>query len=84
MFQINDKVVCVDDSVSCQTGEKLLCNGVVYVVDGTDGVPDKTGGDGIFLVGIRRLPMGWRASRFRKLSDIKAENAVKRAEVRHA
>jgi len=28
--------------------------------------------------------MGWRASRFRKLSDIKAENAVKRAEVRHA
>lgn len=81
MFQVSDKVVCVDDSASSITGDRPLKKGVVYVVEATDGVPDKDGNEGIWPVGIRTLTplVGWSARRFRKLSEVKADNALKNA-----
>lgn len=84
MFQISDKVVCVDDQgwrpdLLPPTPHK----GVLYVVQG-DTSPEIWGqkpnpnlpapDQYIKLIG---MDGAWHPSRFRKLSDIKAENALK-------
>ena len=85
MFQINDKVVCVD---ARNTGDPTLAmplkEGVVYVVRGVDtDFPD--GAVGLFVVGAcagywgRQGEVPFDSKRFRKLSDVQAENAAKRA-----
>lgn len=89
MFQINDKVVCVDDSgwdyskrpTPPKKGPLYVVNGVVPY-DGTGcyeqhGEPTHC----VMLVGVEA---DWHPARFRKLSDIKAEHAAKKAEVRSA
>lgn len=72
MFQVSDKVVCVDDSPGRSCREKHLVLGMIYVIEGFN---DKGPNDfGLWLTG---QPKPWLATRFRKLSDIKAENALK-------
>ncbi len=94
MFQINDKIVCVDDSpargANRHRGAPLpIEKGKTYVVRGMATSP-ATGNAVVYLVGIsfplnrEGLEYGFQTIRFRKLSDIKAENAAKRAEVRSA
>lgn len=83
MFQIGDKVVCVDDRfyaahlVHHYSG--LPVKGVVYVVRGTYGTVDASG-PGVYVVGIfadidpeTGLERGFRQFRFRKLEDLKNE-----------
>lgn len=88
MFQISDKVVCVDDGPV--DPEKVMAmplqhveRGIVYVVrdirhaDGPEGYA-------IYLTGIQGGTWyngdeaGWRPSRFRKLSEVQAENELRR------
>lgn len=94
MFQTNDKVVCVDDAPARgnnrHRGAPLpIEKGVVYVVRGMETLA-RTGTTVVYLVGIYfpknrdGLEYGFEPNRFRKLSDIRAENAAKRAEVRSA
>lgn len=80
MFAVNDKVVCVDDSPGHISGKKLT-KGEIYCVDGFDGNArnNRDGKDGVFLVGVKRNHLGWQQWRFRKVSDVRAENRVKRA-----
>ena len=91
MFQINDKVVCVDnDGWYYDRLPVPPQKGPVYVVEYV--VPQGTSGQRnterlgltrycLMLVGVEGE---WHPARFRKLSDIQAENAAKRAEVRKA
>lgn len=84
-FQISDKVVCVDDSA--QGIEPIrdydpIHKGIVYVVSD---ISEILGILGVQIVGAYAgtnpytgKQHYWRASRFRKLSDVKAENAAKR------
>lgn len=94
MFQINDKVVCVDDTPARgknpYRGASLpIKHGVIYVVRGMATSP-ANGSVGLHLVGIHfpsnreGLEYGFMPERFRKLSEIQAENAAKRAAVRIA
>lgn len=89
MFQVNDKVVCVDDTFATNPSlarqpKAWITNGTTYVVRGVS----STGGP--LLVGIDGgqwhdgEEASWRGSRFRKLAEVKAENAAKRAEARNA
>lgn len=80
MFSISDKVVCVNDRFGWVTRTTPV-RGVIYVVTGympsdqwvpAQGMP---GSDlAVCLVG---LEGGWNPCRFRKLDEIKAENAAK-------
>lgn len=95
-FQINDKVVCVDDSPLnhpelFEHEGGFVQKGIVYVVEGGD--PHRNfirngkiiGTGGIYIVGKPAFykPWGtlvpWRASRFRKLADMKAESASRKS-----
>ena len=80
MFEVSDKVVCVDDQPPIHPVGYKLKKGTVYVVESIDSVPDGRGDFGLFLTGVPNFRMGnrlipWRSTRFRKLSEIKAENA---------
>lgn len=91
MFQINDKVVCVNDKFERPSiiGRERPVKDRVYVVEGfapscgmfriTPGLRDS--GYEVSLVG---LVGPWNTARFRKLADIKTENAAKRGEFCHA
>lgn len=83
MFQINDKVVCVDATYKPGDSEKhssLPELNKIYVVRDSGVLLDTPW---VLLVGIKGEPVvilgerPFRAERFRKLSDIKAENALK-------
>lgn len=80
MFRINDKVVCVDDSGQDANGD-CVRKGVVYVVREVD--DPLPGVFGVKLIGLsgglgRYGERLFYADRFRKLDDIKAENAARR------
>lgn len=85
-FQISDKVVCVDDKFSPQASSKisnLPVKGNVYVV--RDCFLSKVNNQPVvFIVGSIGIPhsvdgeCGFWSWRFRKLSDVKSENAAKR------
>ena len=78
MFEVSDKVVCVDDSPGRATGLKELTKGVVYVVCGVQECPHGysfSSGAGLRLTGVPDFGLYWDSRRFRKLSEIKAENA---------
>lgn len=87
-MKIGDKVVCVDDSpcqclVRCGSPSGVE-KGRVYVVADTVGVSD-----GLRLILVGRAPVPYHASspptfgrgldanRFRRLEEVKAENALK-------
>jgi hypothetical protein len=76
MFQINDKVVCIDDSPGEANGSRWLKSGSIYVIHEINIWP----GGGFYLVGDPTPDLAWKSKRFRKLSDIKKENAAKQAE----
>lgn len=85
MFEVSDKVVCIDDGPGNGKNKYLgkplpIHKGVIYVVSGT--AISCTGIPMLYLVGINMdispitgREYGFRACRFRKLSEIKAENA---------
>lgn len=89
MFNINDKVVCVDDgSFSFRDGypivEGKLTKGQIYTIEGFTPYEKWWGAKGngvapaVWIVGVKRkdnIPFG--AYRFRKLSEIKEENKLK-------
>lgn len=90
MFEVNEKVVCVDDKDQrdeYSTPEEMdVEHGKVYVVRE---IESNFGEVGVRLVGMFagwnhpfgvREEWSYRASRFRKLSDIQAENKTKRME----
>ncbi len=92
MFKINDKVVCVNAVPGQGTLEGLyeFSNGYaehgrIYVVADVCGPFNfiDCEENRVFLVGLPtiekkyQIEIGWACSRFRKLSDIKAENALK-------
>lgn len=89
MFEINDKVVCVDDS-ACPFNRRHppFKMGEICSVKGTSRGWDDKYGDHLTLliVGHPNLfnpshgDLGWRATRFRKLTDIQAENRAKAKE----
>ena len=82
-MHISDKVVCVDDSPSANTGRKCLELNKVYVVEGVDTQPYCDTNFALFLVGIPteihpttgRI-LGWNPKRFRLLADLQAEAAA--------
>lgn len=87
-FRISDKVVCVDDSPFDNPHPDL--NGItVPLVEGKTYVISRLNDEGgVYLAGIKmpRHPntgteLGFWAHRFRKLTDIQAENAAKREEL---
>lgn len=92
MFQINDKVVCVDDGD--WTYDKWpACppiKGVVYVIEylvpqGTSGQPNNARlGPTKYCLMLVGVEGEWHPARFRKLSEIQAENAAKQADKRTA
>jgi hypothetical protein len=80
-FSINDKVVCVDDrnfNPRNLTPWGVVVKGSVYVVEGTVFI---NGTHGLLIVGKPCIDkydgenVGWRAIRFRKLSEMKQEAA---------
>jgi hypothetical protein len=88
MFNVSDKLVCVDDSPNANTGETVpLKKGAIYVVRGMDLDEDILGMVGVLLVGLTTGvrtcrdgtggELGFAASRFRKLSEVQAENRLK-------
>ncbi len=80
-MNISDKVVCVDDSPSCNDGSKPLELNKVYVIEGIDTTPRPSGPLGLFLVGVpnylskRGEVLGWKHARFRLLDELKAAAA---------
>lgn len=88
-FKISDKVVCVDASNLFPNGGDPIFEGTVYVVRDicfkkpgvkTDGVKLVGVHGGFYQAGIcRGEESGYKTFRFRKLDDIKAENALKRS-----
>jgi hypothetical protein len=87
MFNINDKVVCIDDSPGVNDGIKALTKGTVYCVTGWDGMArtHRSGLDGVFLAGVpnyhnERGEHGWNRNRFRLVSEVQAANRAKRKE----
>lgn len=88
MFNESDKVVCVNDRFGVEAlavFSSLPKRGKIYVVRS---VHDDRHGVGLCLVGIvgemhptKNVEVRFRPERFRRLSDIRAENAAKRAEV---
>lgn len=84
MISISDKVVCVNDARQDDDLARIK-KGVIYVV--REIVPYNDGnGVGLRLVGVQPSQMHyrgklhertWNITRFRKLADIKAENAAK-------
>lgn len=92
-FKVSDKVVCVQQfygvalNIFSQETERATCavpqRGVVYVVGGVKDFGRY--GVGLEIVGVPAInPDGsigtWHAYKFRKLSDIQAENAERMAE----
>ena len=82
-MRISDKVVCVDDSPSRNTGHKWLERDKVYVIEGIDEQPYSDGSFGIYLVGVPRAfhqptgrHLGWDPERFRLLADLQAVSAA--------
>lgn len=82
-FAVSDKVVCVDDSRGETTGRKTLVKGTVYVVESVW----LTRRDQILVLEIVGIDLGvneygkriaFRASRFRKLEDVREENRLRR------
>ena len=78
-FKINDKIICIDDSLQDSIGDNIK-NNILYVVRGDDG----TGGP--YLVGIcagflNGVERGWNPSRFKTLEEIKKENKEKNLSV---
>lgn len=79
MFQINDKVVCVDDSGQFDDWDAVR-HGETYVVRGISSQ------GGPYLVGLCAgywydgEEVSFASIRFRKLTDIQAENAAKHAD----
>jgi hypothetical protein len=82
MFNINDKVVCVDDSLPEESDYQLpppssqVVKDQVYVVRGIS-----KWRSALLLVGIEgalvgKHEVGWRPSRFRLVSEVQAENRV--------
>ncbi len=67
----SDKVVCVNAAPGNLTGSRFVEKGKIYVIAEVDGDGD------LFLVGDPE-PFAWYSWRFRKLEDIKAENAMMR------
>lgn len=88
MFSISDKVVCVDAKNINRSREfsALPVEGQVYVIRGIDDSITAGIVPGVYLVGI--IGSIWwdgserpfRQRRFRKLTDIQAENALRNAE----
>jgi hypothetical protein len=99
-FQVNDKVVCVDDKKGHGSLEGyyafpagFVVKGVVYVVadffiqpTSDRGVLHNVRVTGVPCVAVRGnsayqagTDVGWAPYRFRKLDEVKAENAAKRA-----
>jgi hypothetical protein len=86
MFEIGDKVVCVDDSPHKALRIQRLKAGTLYVIREvhlpTHQEPDTSVG----LVGVRMPPhphrgeYTWLTHRFRKLSDMQAEARERRKE----
>lgn len=82
-MNISDKVVCVDDSPSKNTGQKCLERGKVYVVEGVDEEPYCDADFALYLVGVPNALhtstgtlLGWGPKRFRLLDELKAEAAA--------
>ena len=84
-MNISDKVVCVDDSPGRNSKVKSLELGKVYVIEGVDPTPRSNGPLGLYLVGVpnyispRGTVLGWVATRFRLLADLKAVSAAAKA-----
>lgn len=86
MFSISDKVVCVDTkprgTSARPPGYPYPTEGQIYVVRDVWQHPRASEGYMIQLVGFPEhhtrdgVRMGWTPSRFRKLTDIQAENAA--------
>lgn len=80
MFHISDKVVCVDDSAFKYPEAYHPCGnverGVVYCVSHMRTTQS------VIIVGkpayMYGIDIGWRPSRFRKLSEVQAENELAR------
>ncbi len=88
-FKISDKVVCVDASPGSPQGPQqyrgviILVKNQTYVVTGTTKCP-VSGVGGVTLAGFdlgtsKLGPNGLRATRFRLLSEVQAENAALRS-----
>lgn len=91
MFEVGDKVVCVSDSwrpmahkLSAEIGTCLPTKGVVYVVRDVL-VSPMSGALCVRLVGVQlpicphyKMECAFNSNRFRKLSDIQAENKERR------
>lgn len=89
MFEINDKVVCVGSFSNAMNMIDVPAKGSVYVVRDVSG-PWPDGYLGLRLTGMisrindEGMETWYCSSKFRKLSDIQAENAARRANVLHA
>ena len=82
MFNISDKVVCIDDSDQDDHGDSVILN-IIYVIRG---IRDYEEEDfiGLYLVGLNAgideedgSERTFASERFRKLEDIKEENRLK-------
>lgn len=89
MFNISDKVVCVSDEFGdwMDYFESVPRLGGIYVIRGVRQSVADPGECVVHLVGLvgafrpeYGVEQGFAAIRFRKLSEIKAENALKQSE----
>jgi len=74
MFEIGEKVVCIDDSPGSVPSTSFVEKGKIYVVQSFQ-AETAIHWEVIQLVGIEGY---WFVHRFRKLSDIQQENSEKR------
>lgn len=74
MFEVGEKVVCVDDSPGSVPSTSRVEKGKIYVVESTEKETPSTWAV-VQLVG---MDGDWFIHRFRKLTDIQAENKAKR------
>jgi hypothetical protein len=83
MFEIGEKVVCVDDSPSAIDGIKYLQRGDIYVILVCEWVSNSGyTGYAVVVTGQTMTHLGWRAYRFRKLTDMQ-EEARQRIKKKH-
>jgi len=85
MFNINDRVVCIDDSPGIFTGATDLKKGETYVVE-LVGISVEDGEETLMLVGVpvhfnvkALRPVGWGARRFIPKAGSQARVAVEKA-----
>lgn len=70
MFEIGQKLLCIDDRPKFYSGLTGLAAGSIYTVTDIFNLPDASGSYGVALLEARsRHSFGFRSDRFRSLDD---------------